>query len=122
MPQQRLLYLDANRLSASLWQGGTLREEGHFPHDEAGVAAFSEYLARHRGSIFHMLADIPDEGFQIEVLPYAQGADRRALLARKLGQYFYGSPLATVSVPAPCPTAVGLKTTVSLAYWPPGSV
>ena len=65
MPQQRLLYLDANRLSASLWHNGTLREEGHFPHDEAGVAAFSEYLARHRGSIFHMLADIPDEGFQI---------------------------------------------------------
>ena len=78
MPQQRLLYLDANRLSASLWHNGTLREEGHFPHDEAGVAAFSEYLAQHRGSIFQMLADIPDEGFQIEVLPYAQGADRRA--------------------------------------------
>ncbi|MBK7136521.1 MAG: hypothetical protein IPH73_10025 [Rhodocyclales bacterium] len=95
MPQQRLLYLDANRLSASHWHNGTLREEGHFPHDEAGVAAFSEYLARHRGSIFQMLADIPDEGFQIEVLPYAQGADRRALLARKLGQFFYGSPLAT---------------------------
>ena len=95
MPQQRLLYLDSDRLSASLWHGGTLREEGHFPHDEAGVAAFSEYLARHRGSNYHMLADVSDEGFQIEALPYTQGADRSALLTRKLGQYFYGSPLAT---------------------------
>ena len=94
MPQQRLLYLDSDRLSATLWHGGTLREEGDFPHDEAGVAAFSEYLAHHRGSNFYMLADIPDEGFQIEALPYSQGADRGALLARKLGQYFYGSPLA----------------------------
>lgn len=94
MPQQRLLYLDSDRLSASLWHGGTLREEGHFPHDESGVAAFSEYLARHRGSNYAMLADIPDEGFQIESLPHAQGADRNALLTRKLGQYFYGSPLA----------------------------
>ncbi|CAG0931471.1 MAG: hypothetical protein F9K21_06220 [Rhodocyclaceae bacterium] len=95
MPQQRLLYLDGSHLSASLWQGGVLREEGHFPQNESGAAAFAEYLSQHRGSNFSMLADIADEGFQIETLPYTQGADRNALLARKLGQYFYGSPLAT---------------------------
>jgi len=94
MPQQRLLYLDSDRLSALLWHGGTLREEAHFPHDETGVAAFTEYLARHRGSNYAMLADIPEEGFQIEALPHTRGADRNALLKRKLGQYFYGSPLA----------------------------
>jgi hypothetical protein len=59
------------------------------------VEAFSEYLSKHRGSIFALLADLADEGFQIESLPYTQGADRQALLSRKLGQYFYGSPLAT---------------------------
>jgi hypothetical protein len=95
MPQQRLLYLDTNHLSALLWHGGTLREEGHFPHDDAGVAAFTEYLVHHRRSNFRLLADVTDEGFQIETLPYTQGADRSALLARKLGQYFYGSPLTT---------------------------
>ena len=95
MPQQRLLYLDTNHLSALLWHGGTLHEEGHFAHDDAGVAAFSEYLAHHRRSNFRLLADVTDEGFQIETLPYTQGADRSALLARKLGQYFYGSPLTT---------------------------
>jgi hypothetical protein len=42
-----------------------------------------------------LLADLADEGFQIESLPYTQGADRQALLSRKLGQYFYGAPLAT---------------------------
>jgi hypothetical protein len=95
MPQQRLLYLDAERLSALHWQKGALHAEGQFPHSDAGVAAFSEYLAKHRGSNFHILADISDEGFQIEDMPYTQGADRSALLTRKLGQYYYGSPLST---------------------------
>lgn len=94
MAQLRLLYLDNDGLAAHLWQKGTLRGEGRFPQDEAGLAAFAEYLARHRGSNYHLLADLSDEGYQIEMLPYAQGADRSALLTRKLGQYFYGSPLS----------------------------
>jgi hypothetical protein len=95
MPQKRLLYLDANQLGAWSWHGGTLKEEGLFAQNEDGLAAFSEYLARHRNSLFYLLADLAEEGFQIEALPYTQGADRGALLARKLGQHFYGSPLAT---------------------------
>ena len=94
MPQQRLLYLDADCLTALRWQQGTLHAEGRFPHDEAGLAAFAEYLGRQRGSNYLMLADVADESFQVELLPYAQGADRTALLTRKLGQYFYGSPLS----------------------------
>lgn len=95
MPQRRLLYLDAGHLGAFLWQGGSLREEGLFAANEEGVAAFSAYLHEHHSSNFYLLADIAEEGFQTEALPYTQGADRKALLTRKLGQYFYGSPLAT---------------------------
>lgn len=94
MPQRRLLYLDANHLSACLWQSGTLRDEAHFQPTNEGLAEFSQYLARHRGSNYYLLADIAEEGFQIEALPYTQGSDRKAILARKLGQFFYGSPLA----------------------------
>lgn len=96
MSQRRLLYLEASQLIASHWSGGTLQEESRFAPDEAGVDAFAHYIATHRrGSNFYLMADIAEEGFLIETLPYTQGADRRALLARKLGQYFYGSPLAT---------------------------
>lgn len=95
MPQRRLLYLDTNNLAASLWSGGTLREEARFEPDGPGLAAFSAYLAKHRRSLFYLAADIAEEGFLTESLPYTQGADRRALLTRKLGQYFYGAPLAT---------------------------
>lgn len=95
MPQKRLLCLDANQLGAWSWRGGSLKEEGQFKQGEEGIAAFSEYLARNRRSLFYLLADLAEEGFLIETLPYTQGADRAALLARKLAQHFYGSPLAT---------------------------
>jgi hypothetical protein len=94
MPQLRLLYLDAECLTALRWQKDTLHAESRFPHDEVGLANFAEYLAQHRGSNYRLLADIADESFQIEMLPYTQGADRSALLTRKLGQYFYGAPLS----------------------------
>ncbi len=95
MAQLRLLYLDGSQLSASLWQAGTLTEEGRFTQDDAGYAAFAEYLARHQGSIYRILANVSDEGFQLETLPHTLGADRSALLTRKLGQHFFGSPLST---------------------------
>jgi len=95
MPQRRLLYLAASHLSAWLWVGGVLREEARFTAVDDGLAAFSAYLRQQRGSNFYLLADIAEEGFHTEALPYTQGADRKALLKRKLGQYFYGSPLAT---------------------------
>lgn len=96
MPHRRLLYLNASRLVASLWSSGTLHEEARFAPDSEGIAAFAGYIARHRrGSNFYLMADIAEEGFLIDMLPYTRGADRHALLARKLGQYFFGSPLAT---------------------------
>lgn len=94
MAQRRLLYLDDAHLAAFLWQGGALKEEERFAPDEGGLGDFADYLARHRGSNYRILADIAEEGFQAETLPYTQGADRRAMLERKLGQLFYGSPLA----------------------------
>lgn len=94
MPARRLLFLDASRLTAHHWHSGHLTGEGAFAADEAGLAAFGEYLARHRGSIFYLLADVAEEGFQLEDVPFVQGRDRIALIKRKLGQYFYGTPLA----------------------------
>lgn len=94
LPQQRLLYCDASQLSAWRWQGGRLRAEGRYAHDEDGLAALGAYLARHRSSVFRLLADVAEEGFQFESVPYVRGADRSALLQRKLNQFFYGTPLA----------------------------
>ena len=42
-----------------------------------------------------MLANVAEEGHELETIPFLQGADRKALITRKLGQHFLGSPLAT---------------------------
>lgn len=95
MPQRRLLHVDSSRLSAWLWHGGSLQHEGDFSADGTGVAAFSSYLRQCRSSLWLMLADVAEEGFQFEAIPHVFGADRTALIRRKLNQYFYGSPLTT---------------------------
>ena len=65
------------------------------PPTPTGHAAFAAYLRRHRSSVFHLLADFAEEGFQYEVIPFVRGGDRTALVHRKLNQFFYGSTLAT---------------------------
>lgn len=94
MPARRILLVDANRLTAYLWRPGHTQHEAGFVADPAGLAAFSEYLRTCRSSLFYLLADVAEEGFQVEEVPFVRGRDREALIQRKLAQYYYGTPLA----------------------------
>ncbi|HTY99820.1 MAG TPA: hypothetical protein VMB75_08300, partial [Rhodocyclaceae bacterium] len=94
MTARRLLFLNSAQLTAYRWHTGRLTVEGVFPPDETGQEAFAEYLLANRRSVFHLLADVADEGFQIEDVPHVRGRDRSALVERKLGQYFYGTALS----------------------------
>lgn len=94
MPARRLLFLDATSLTAYRWAGGHLHYEAEFAPDATGFEAFGEYVAKARASLFYILADVAEEGFQIEEVPYVRGGDRKALIQRKLSQYFYGTPYA----------------------------
>jgi len=93
MPQRRVFYLDANRLSAYHWHSGKLTPEDSFTSDGRGLEAFAAYLALHKLDLFYLLADVVEEGFQPDVIPHVQGRDRTALLKRKNDQYFHGAPL-----------------------------
>lgn len=95
MPHRRLLFLDTLRLSAYLWSNGRLHEEATFANTPLGHESFAEYLAKTGDSNFHLLVDVADEGFQIEHIPHSQGGDRTALIKRRLGQYYYGTPYST---------------------------
>lgn len=95
MNAHRLLYLNTHRLTAYAWRSGRLHAEGAFDNSDEGLAAFRDYLQQHRDSDFSLLANIAEEGHVLETIPFLQGADRRALIARKIGQHFMGSPLAT---------------------------
>ncbi len=93
MKPSRLLYLSAHQMTAFHWQSGTLTAEGQFAATEAGHQQFAAYLAAHSGSVFAILANVSEEGFQIETIPFLQGADRKAIIHRKLGQLFFNAGL-----------------------------
>lgn len=91
----RLLYLNTHRLSAYAWRHGRLLPEGEFGNGEEGLAQFRDYLREHRNSQFSLLANVAEEGHTLETIPFLKGSDRQALITRKIGQHFLGTPLAT---------------------------
>ncbi|MCX7156467.1 MAG: hypothetical protein NTW45_08505 [Rhodocyclales bacterium] len=94
MAAKRILLLDGPFLTAYHWSAGHIKVEGEFSHEPVGLEALAAYLNKNRSSLFYLLADIPEEGFQLEELPYVQGGDRNALLQRRLVQYYYNTPLS----------------------------
>lgn len=94
MAAKRILLLDGPLLTAHYWSSGRIKVEGEFSNEPVGLEALAAYLKKHRSSLFYLLADIAEEGFQLEDLPYVQGGDRSALLQRRLSQYYYNTPLS----------------------------
>ena len=94
MPQRRILFIDGNSLHVFHAVNGNVLNEERFPADAAGVERFAGYLVAHRKTIFSLLADVSEEGFHLEDIPNVGGKDRVALLQRRLGQHFYGTPYA----------------------------
>ena len=95
MTAKRILLIDGPLLTAHHWSAGHIKLEGEFNQEPVGLEALTTYLRKHRSSLFYVLADIAEEGFQLESLPYVQGADRVSLLHRRLSQYYYNTPLST---------------------------
>lgn len=94
MIKRRVLFLDTAGLSAWHITGNAVEEEGAFVADEAGLAAFADYLRARAGSLFMLLVDLPEEGFHTEEIPASRGRDRAAIVKRKLGQHYYGTPFS----------------------------
>lgn len=94
MTGRRVLYVDSDQVEAYSANRGTIDREAAFQATEEGLDAFSVYLARNRSALFYLLADVVEEDFQLETLPHVQGADRRAMLARKTSQLFFGTPFS----------------------------
>jgi hypothetical protein len=95
MPTRRILLLDATRLTAYRWQIDGVLREADFAPDEDGMVAFRTYLLGNRGSLFYLLADVTEESFHVEEVPFVHGSDRTSMIRRKLSQHFYGTPLST---------------------------
>ena len=93
MKTDRLLYLSAYRMTAYHWHSGVLESEGVFAANDEGHQQFSDYVKQHRQATFTLLANVSEEGFHIETIPFLQGKDRKTVIERKLGQQFFSAPL-----------------------------
>jgi hypothetical protein len=90
-----ILYLSADEHALYRAERAGLELEGKFGADEDGLNAFRDYLRGARGALFAVLADLAGEDFHEEQIPYLRGADREALLARRLAQRYRDTRLVT---------------------------
>ena len=94
MPTKRLFYFSPNEVTGYRWDKGVLAREAVFAMSEQGVGEFSRYVASNPESLFYVLADVIEEDFFQENIPYVRGSDRSTLLARKLSQRYRDISLA----------------------------
>src|SRR5205823_5750935 len=94
MAMRRILYFTGEEHDLYRSAGGMLELEAQFPGDDLGITAFRDYLRGQRGALFAVLADLAGEDFHEEQVPYVRGADREALLARRLAQRYRDTRLA----------------------------
>ena len=94
MADKRILAFDGVTITALRWQKSAVTTDQIFAADALGYEAFSAYLASIPSALVYLLADVSEEGFQLETIPAVQGGDRTALINRRLGQFFFGTPFS----------------------------
>ena len=89
-----LLYFTAEDHHLYSSSAGKLEHEAKFSGNDLGVSAFREYLRGRRGALFAVIADLTGEDFHEEQIPWLRGADREAVVQRRLAQRYRDTRLA----------------------------
>ena len=94
MTRRYILYFtsDEHHLYAS--SGRALELEARFTADDAGVDGFRGFLRGRRGALFSIVADVAGEDFHEDLIPLLRGADREAVVRRRLAQRYRDTRLA----------------------------
>ena len=94
MATRHILYFTAEEHCLYRATRGQLELEARLSGDEAGVNAFREYLRGRKGALFSIMVDLAGEDFQEEQVPLLRGADREAVVQRRLAQRYRDTRLA----------------------------
>jgi len=94
MATKRLIYFTASELRVYRRSRTALDSEARFTADEAGIESFRTFLTRHRGALFYVVADLAGEDFHEDQIPFLRGAERRAVVERRLAQRYRDTRLA----------------------------
>ncbi|MCU0805813.1 MAG: hypothetical protein MUF79_12115 [Burkholderiales bacterium] len=96
MSDKRVLYLTSSLLTAYRVRRGAVELDARFPENDDGLAAFDAYVKGLGDALVLFLADVVEEDFQQETIPFVRGADRRALLERRVAQRYRDTSLSLV--------------------------
>src|SRR5919109_442713 len=94
MAARHILYFTSEEHYLYSSSGSTLELEERFTSGESGVGAFREYLRGRRGALFSIVADVAGEDFHEDQIPFLRGADRDAVVQRRLAQRYRDTRLA----------------------------
>src|SRR6266850_1917719 len=94
MATRRILYFTAEDHYLYRSVGAALELEAKFTGDDLGLTAFRDFLRGQRGALFAVVADLAGEDFHEEQIPFVRGADREAVLSRRLAQRYRDTRLA----------------------------
>lgn len=94
MAEPSLLFVTSDGVFAHSWLQGRTAKEAEFTPDENGRRQFAQFagqLAARRRPVM-ILADLVEEDFRFDVVPHVLGNERKALLERKLDQFYRSTP------------------------------
>jgi hypothetical protein len=94
MATRRLLYFTAEDHYLYAASGSSLELEAKFSADDLGVTEFREYLRNRHDGLFSVVADLAGEDFHEDQIPLLRGADREAVVQRRLAQRYRDTRLA----------------------------
>ena len=94
MSAKLVIYFTAEGHALYRWSGGALKLEAYFTPDDGGLADFHSRLKGHRGALAYVVADLAGEDFHEDQIPHLRGADRQAVVDRRLAQRYRDTRLA----------------------------
>jgi hypothetical protein len=94
MSVKLVLYFTANGHALYRWTGRRLELESAFAADGQGLEDFRAHMQGRRGALVYVLADLAGEDFHEDQIPYLRGADRQAVVDRRLAQRYRDTRLA----------------------------
>ena len=95
MAKRRILYFTSEGHELYSSSGSTLELEARFASGATGVTEFRQFLHGRRGALFSIVADVAGEDFHEDQIPHLRGADREAVVQRRLAQRYRDTRLAT---------------------------
>ena len=81
-----LLYVSPSASTLYRRERAGLRLLAQIPSDGAGIPAIRDFPKGHAGALVQVVADLEGEDFHEDQVPYLRGAERRAVIERRLWQ------------------------------------